>query len=203
MKEDNLYVFLKLDDGTDVKENKYKFRHFFEERTLVPDKTMKEPVEPKIVEAIKPDTRIPSCDGVKPEELHAEFMRILDSFGMPYESILNDKNNVLTIKYNGYNIFKTSYNKHRFWVLCHTNSLNATLKKSSAYWSTAKKYNEKKKSGVGESLKTKFIFTDWNQRSVMKSLIRVGFEYRRIMDMTPEDYIDRLEKLKELKKEIE
>lgn len=201
-KEDHSFIFLQLEDGRKVRENKFKFKHFYTEvDPLVNDLATKPEKKPKIIESVKADTRIPSCDGIKPVELYTEFKRILDSFGVEYDSEYNEKTNTLVIRWNGYNIFKISYNRLRFWVLAHPNSLTPTLRQSDTYWHTSKAYNEKKKKGVGETLRSKFIFTKWDQRNIMKTLIRSGFEYRRTMDTTPEDFREEIRKLKELKDE--
>lgn len=191
-----------VDTGEKFYENKITFKTFYYPLPKLVNE-IKEPTgEPKVVQAAKPDTSIPKVDkGIDPKEFYDQFMNFVKDMNVEFESIYNEKENTTLIKFNGYNIFKICANRNRFWVQAHPNSLTPALKSCDAYQRTAKKYSQKRKVGVGTALRSKFIFTKWSERGIMKALVNAGFDFRREYDLDYEDYKDIIKKTKKINKE--
>lgn len=142
----------------------------------------KHPPKEEVIEPIFPEgveSSQPKCTECTPKALYDEFFRQLDLTGLSYTSHYKEYTNSTLIKYNGYNIFEICANSKRFWVKAHPKTLSAALLNCSAYSKTDKLYSKKSGSGVGTTLTSKFVFTDWSQVRMMKPLIQSGFYYRR------------------------
>ena len=135
--------------------------------TVVPQEA--EEVSEEVVQAA-PAVEEPT-EAAKGLQLRDKFIAIVKDMGEDnIEVICNPDKKTDVIKYNGKNVFETSYTKNKFNVCAHPNSLTAANKS---------KVDKMFPKEWGWTLRAKFTFTSMSDAPLMKSIIADGIFYRK------------------------